>query len=191
MTRVNEVLSSFSDWNTGTSNQLSSYGSLTTMIDGVDEILANIENDVIHVNACLQEKIRSSGSLPNTISATQEQILKLNDQITQEESNAAIARDRVAYIRNPATATSNYESWFPLGRPMQPISIMILLGITIFICVFGLLMAGSAVGIDLSVAVVASSKFDSLYSQVSYPSMILVGLLILFITLYATRTYAT
>ena len=191
MSTVNEVLKNFSDWNATTRDELANLAALTNPEQGDQDVLANIQTDVTNVNACLESLVASASSLPNTISATQEHILDLNDKIIAEETSAAIARDRVAYIRNPAAATSNYESWFPLDRPMHPISIFILLGITIFICVFGLLMAGSAVGIDLSVAVAASSQINSLQSKISYPTMILGGLLIIFISLYATRTYAT
>jgi len=153
-------------------------------------ILAKITADLGNVEACLQTKVNDLRRLPTTISGAQQQILDLNDKIAEAETHAAIARDRVAFIRDPSKGTSYYESWFPLGRPMQPVSLLIFIGIDIFLCVFALLMIASAYGVDLSVAVSASSTFNQAYAEISYPTVILVGLLILFITLYATRTYA-
>jgi ABC-type multidrug transport system permease subunit len=60
----------------------------------------------------------------------------LNEQIKQEEANASIARDRVAYIRHPERHVSNYESWFPIDRPIHSLSLIILIAITIFLGVF-------------------------------------------------------
>jgi hypothetical protein len=172
----------FTAWRTGVTSGLS--GLTDTAI------FARITADLGNVQTCLQTKVNDLRRLPTTISGAQEQILDLNDKIAEAETHATIARDRVAFIRDPSKGTSYYESWFPLGRPMHPISLIILIGIDIFLCVFALLMIASAYGVDLSVAVSASSTFNQAFAQVSYPAMILVGLLILFITLYATRTYA-
>lgn len=176
----------FTSWKTGVTGGINGLTDTPTNIT----TLAKISADLGNLQGCLQTKVSYMGQLPTTISGAQEEILDLNDEIAEAEIHATIARDRVAFIRDPSKGTSYYESWFPLGRPMQPVSLLIFIGLDIFLCVFALLMVASAYGIDLSVAVSATSTFNQAYGQMSYPTMILVGLLILFITLYATRTYA-
>jgi len=73
----------------------------------------------------------------------------LNEQIKQEEANAAIARDRVAYIRHPEQHVSNYESWFPIDRPIHTFSLILLMSITVFLGTFLILVGLSMGGINV------------------------------------------
>jgi hypothetical protein len=96
--------------------------------------------------------------MQNTIYASQTDIQRINEQIMQEEANAAIAKDRVSYIRNPEENTSNYESWFPIDRPIHIVSLIILMSISIFIGTFLLLMISSVLGFDINMYIKTSSS---------------------------------
>ena len=85
----------------------------------------------------------------NTIYESQQSVSDLNEQIAQEEANAAIARDRVAYIRNPERHVSNYESWFPIDRPIHTFSLILLMSINVFMGTFLILVALSMAGINI------------------------------------------
>jgi hypothetical protein len=124
--------------------------------------LSRIELDVINMNNCLQNKLNTNGSSANNISIAHEDILNLQDEITREEADVAIARDRVAYIRSPQN--SNYEGWFPIDRPITTLSLIILIGITTFLFVFIVLILLSLMGINI----VIFSEMKAYPSYVSY-----------------------
>jgi hypothetical protein len=92
--------------------------------------------------------------------------------IAKEEANASIARDRVSYIRDPGQNTSNYESWFPMNRPMHAASLLILLSISIFVTTFSLLMICSFLGVKVTVYTNTVPTYQSglyywIYSQIT------------------------
>ena len=127
--------------------------------------------DVMEMSLCLQEKSNALSGTANDISKAQEEILNLNDQILKEEENISIAKDRVAYIRNPEENVSNYESWFPIDRPMHTSSLVIILSISLFLLIFCLLLLSSFLGIDImlyrrtSIGNYGSGLFYQIYSQ--------------------------
>jgi len=112
--------------------------------------IALVSNDIKSVNSCLATSIQSSSSAANQIFLMQEQILTLQDQIEREAEHTRIAKDRLAYSQEPVKYSSNYSSWFPATRPLYYITIVVLLSISLFIGMFGLLFALSLIGIDLS-----------------------------------------
>ena len=152
--------------------------------------LIQAATDIMNMNLCLQEKVRSNYGLANSIHSSQDQIQALNKQITQEEANASVSKDRVGYIRNPERHVSNYESWFPIDRPMQTFSLLIIISISLFVSIFALLMLVSFMGINLSLfidpamSVTRSSWAYWLYSQVTPVTwailIVLIGVVIYF-----------
>jgi len=126
----------------------------------------------MNMSVCLQEKVSSNSSLSNEISAAQEQILDLNDQIKAEEANSAIAKDRVAYIRHPEQTVSDYESWFPIDRPIHTFSLLVIMSISLFVSIFSILMLCSFLGVDITLYMRpsqanVSGPFYWIYSQVT------------------------
>ena len=112
--------------------------------------IALLATDISSVNICLATSIQSSSSAANQIFLMQEQILTLQDQIEREAEHTRIAKDRLAYSQEPVKYSSNYSSWFPATRPLYYITIVVLLSISLFIGMFGLLFVLSLIGIDLS-----------------------------------------
>ena len=109
-------------------------------------------NEVFDTAACIQEQLSRLGSTTNHIQTAQQDILRLNNEITDAEADVAIARDRVAYIRHPEEHTSYYESWFPINRPMQRENVSYFIGVTVFLLVFSLLVGLSLIGVNVNVA---------------------------------------
>lgn len=110
-------------------------------------------SEIFDTAACLQEKLTALGSTTNQIQAAQQDILRLNKEITEAEADVAIARDRVAYIRHPEEHTSFYESWFPINRPMQRENVPYFIAVTVFLVVFSLLVGLSLIGMNINVSV--------------------------------------
>jgi hypothetical protein len=110
-------------------------------------------NEVFDTAACIQEKLTALGSTTNQIQTAQQDILRLNKEITEAEADVAIARDRVAYIRHPEEHTSFYESWFPINRPMHRENVPYFIAVTVFLVVFSLLVGLSLIGMNINVSV--------------------------------------
>lgn len=132
----------FTAWKTTTSTTLNAIQSTDRPTLTQQAELVQAEADIFATLSCLQKKQGSLSTVSNDIQQAQEQILKLQDAIEAEQNNVEIAKDRVAYIRAPEEHTSFYESWFPMDRPMKPGSVPILIGITVFFVVAGVLFGG-------------------------------------------------
>jgi hypothetical protein len=130
------------------------YNLTQTSINGITSTssttnIAAISDTLMKMSLCLEIKSNAVSGTANDISQTQEAILNLNEQILKEEENVAIAKDRVGYIRHPEENVSNYESWFPIDRPIHTLSLIIILSISLFVLIFLLLFLLSFLGIDI------------------------------------------
>lgn len=109
-----------------------------------------VSTDIDSINYCLSKSIQSTSSSANQIFLMQEQVISLQEQIEQEAEHTRIAKDRVAYSQDPVKYSSYYSSWFPATRPLYYMTILILLSISLFVGMFGLLFILSLVGVDFS-----------------------------------------
>lgn len=121
--------------------------------------LTEKESEISQTTQCLQSKLMNLGTTADTISAKQEEILQLQQRIQDQEKMGEIAKDRVKYTRDSDRPVSYYESWFPLGRPMRPIMIPVLFGISIFFGVFFLLLFMSSMGFIFSLRILDTPYF--------------------------------
>lgn len=147
----------FNAWKTLTSSRITSIS--PTAASGAtpptateNSTLMTASSEVFDTAACIQEKLSALGSTTNQIQTAQQDILRLNKEITEAEADVAIARDRVAYIRHPEEHTSFYESWFPINRPMQRENVPYFIAVTVFLLVFSLLVGLSLIGVNINVA---------------------------------------
>jgi hypothetical protein len=105
---------------------------------------------------CLYTKMTPLDTAANQITQLQTEILEKQRHIKNAEADIQIAKDRVAYIRNPDANTSYYESWFPIDRPMRPGSIAVLLALTLIMGIMIVLIiaskAGATVAINLAIS---------------------------------------
>lgn len=113
--------------------------------------LEGLQRDIYNTLACLQEKHAAAAGTSNSINAAQTRILELQEQLKTREEEIQIAKDRVAYIRDPDAHPSYYQSWFPMDRPMRPASVPIFIGIVVFLSTFLFLGLLSLIGVDFSV----------------------------------------
>jgi hypothetical protein len=110
-----------------------------------------IQTDVYNTLACLQEKHTAAATTSNSINDAQTRILQLQEELKSREEEIQIAKDRVAYIRDPDAHPSYYQSWFPMDHPMKPTSISIFIGIVVFASMIIFLGLLSFIGMDISV----------------------------------------
>ena len=121
-----------------------------------------LQKDVFNTLACLQEKQLGASSTTNNIHTAQARILELQEQLKQREEEVQIAKDRVAYIRDPDAHPSYYQGWFPMDHPMKPASVPIFIGIVVFCSMFIFMALLSVVGVNISVLSVPGSSSFSL-----------------------------
>jgi hypothetical protein len=143
-------IANFSTWKSTASTSLNSIISSTNPTQLQQDTLNTTANSIFQTVACLNEKIRGVSGLTNEIQTAQESIINLNKQISEADEHVSIARDRVGYIRNPEKHTSFYESWFPLGRPMDKKSIPILIALNTFLFIAGIFLIMTIFGLKIS-----------------------------------------
>ena len=144
---------SFDAWEAATRAAITGYqgsgSSATPTTQAQDDAMLTLENDMGDATACILNKINTLGASSTDIAALQLQILDKTTKLADADKDISVAKDRVAYIRHPEQNTSNYESWFPIDRPIHYTSLIIIIALSIFLGVFYILMMLSVFNLDL------------------------------------------
>ena len=135
---------------------------------------STLSADILNTTVCIQSQLTNLSGTSNQIHSIQEEIMTTKDAITQSEADSSVARDRVAYIRHPERNTSYYESWFPMDRPMRTSSVPIIVGLTVFVILFGILIIMSFMGIDFNIVIhpTLQGLMQYLYTQFTWLTFI-------------------
>lgn len=192
---LNDAISSsskFNAWYERNKLILTAFQSISTPTSAQQNTLLDVGSELTNMSVCLQEKISSSTSTPNDISNAYDDIYRLSEEIKLAEVNSNTAKNRVAYIRHPEQDVSYYESWFPLDRPLQTLTVIVLISICIFMSTFLLLMAMSLTGYDLYLFVSpnrTSSSYQQsyiswIYSQLTFPFWIALAVIVAVVLYY-------
>jgi len=118
---------SFGIWKTSMSTALDSATSATIDAQRVS---------VFSMAGCLESRINSLSTISTDDAKIQLDIAKINEEIKAEEANVSTAKQRLSLMKGPAI--SHYASWFPMGRPLRPLSKTVLFAVSIFIMLFSL-----------------------------------------------------
>jgi hypothetical protein len=149
-----------------------------------------LQRDVYNTLGCLQEKHVAAATTSNSINDAQTRLLQLQEELKKREEEIQIAKDRVAFIRDPDAHPSYYQSWFPMDRPMKPVSISIFIGIVVFASMFIFLGLLSFIGVDISVVSMQGSMTFGVLQWVRAqltPMFLLVGIALIATFLYYYR----
>lgn len=135
--------SQFDTWKNQTTNDLNTLSSKNTLTPAELTQLSALETDIFNTIDCARAKISSIRASPTNVSNLQEQIVAIQKELDLKQSQYDVAKERALSISHPEEKTSDYEGWFPLGRPMRSSSLFILIGFSIFFTLFffGLLMS--------------------------------------------------
>ena len=139
---------------------------------------------------------RVTSNPADTLETSNGELDTLKTQIQESQKDLEIAEDRAATLRHPEKNRSYYESWFPINRPLTNSSIVIILAIGIFFFVMSFLILFKSFRFNLRFSVPwdnpeTVAKISSFIPSIISTNLnkIIIGLLILFIILYATKTY--
>ena len=105
--------------------------------------------------------------------------------------NIITAEERLSFVKRPAETTSHYASWFPMERPLKPISKPILIAISVFLTLAALRYSLSNVKLALvDLYAYITTTFPALGGFMSQLSMPFWVILVTFIAvvIYFTNT---
>lgn len=151
----------FTNWAAEATATITAYQSKGSTAQNDNERMLQLDQEILDSSLCLSDAINGLTSTSSDIANLNEQILQKTVELSQVEEDIAIAKDRVGYLRHPERNTSNYESWFPIDRPISIFSLILILCITIFLAIFILLLGLSASGVDISIFVSGSYGNES------------------------------
>jgi hypothetical protein len=88
--------------------------------------LKMLETDVQSVLGCLQKEIVQRENISSDIYDLHQQMKEKKEQVTTKDINVKSSKERAALLRDPYSETTVWESWFPLGRPLEKSSVPVL-----------------------------------------------------------------
>jgi hypothetical protein len=132
----------FSTWKSSTITALNSVATATELKQTTSATLESIESDIANTLKCTQDSLVSLKSAPSDITSLQTTYMQMQGELKTAMEDVKTAKDRTQLLTNPETKTSKYEGWFPIYRPLQTMSLLLLLGFSLFFITFffGLLM---------------------------------------------------
>jgi hypothetical protein len=117
----------FSSWKTTTTNSVQGIVASTS-----EATVSLLESDVSNTLNCLETKIAEARGTFSDISTLYTQHSALQGEYQTKTDALKISQDRVKLLTHPEQHTTVYESWFPLHRPLQTSSLLLLIVTSLF-----------------------------------------------------------
>ncbi len=118
----------------------------------LNEFLAKLrlsEQSVADYTKCVQQDIIKKQQYSSQIYSLQKEVEENQKELESLEQTAKEAKERAKLLEDPYTKTTRWETWFPLGRPLEQNSLPVLLSIAILSLVRSLGMFLRLASIDL------------------------------------------
>ena len=160
--RINDPVE-FSTWQTATRNAVQPTSTTT------ESRIGELDSEVSNTIACLQTKIVAARSSSSDVATLYQQYSALQADYQAKTDALKISQDRVKLLTHPEQKTTVYESWFPLHRPLQTSSFLVLIVTSLFFfSVFvGLVARRLGVFVDLGY-MYTPSPGGSMFSKLNY-----------------------
>lgn len=100
--------------------------------------LAIAEQTVADMTKCIQQDILAQQRYSGKIYSLQQEIQTAQAEVDGMEQTASEAKERAQLLDNPYSKTTRWETWFPLGRPLEKNSLPVLLSISLLFLVLSL-----------------------------------------------------
>lgn len=138
----------FETWSGGMTDRISAI-TMTT----AEPTIKALEDTVIKTIACLEEKTTYFNGLSTTIARDYDTYSMLNKQLDTANESVKLSKERVGLLTTPEQKTTVYESWFPLRRPLQTSTFLLLLVVGLFFITmfFGLLLRQAGLFVDIGI----------------------------------------
>ncbi len=133
--------------------------------------LAFLERDVNAYIQCIQSDILQRNDYSSKIYNLQQEVENARKTLKERKQTAEEAKERAAEVGDPYANTTWWQSWFPLGRPIQKENVPVLLAISIFMLVFSLGIFLRFAGIELQFVNLSESmsNFSKNLNPSKYP----------------------
>jgi hypothetical protein len=99
------------------------------------QVAENIVNSYIK---CINKDILQRNDYSSKIYTMQQEVESVRKEAEAKKETVKEAKERAAQLENPYNTTSRWESWFPLGRPIQKENVPVLISISIVMLIFSL-----------------------------------------------------
>lgn len=140
-------------------NENATYNTLISQLQVVENTLSSMTN-------CIQKDILQRNDFTSRLYNLQQEVEEARKQAANRKQTLAEAKERSAEIQNPYNNTTYWESWFPLGRPIQKENVPVLLSVSVLMLVFALGIFLRFAGQDLQFVSLASST-NSFFKNVA------------------------
>lgn len=88
--------------------------------------LRDAEKELQEAMGCLDKEINQRQAISSDIYSLQGQVKDKEKIVETKHTNVKAARERAHLLRDPSSETTVWESWFPLGRPLEKHSVPVL-----------------------------------------------------------------
>lgn len=126
------------------------------------------ENTLATTIQCINKDILQRNDYSSRIYTLQQELEGTRKQAAEKKEMAKEAKERSSQLENPYSNTTWWETWFPLGRPIQKESVPVLLSVSILMLVFSLGIFLRFAGMELkfeSIQTSANSLLKSVNSR--------------------------
>lgn len=106
---------------------------------------------------CLNKDIIQRNDYTSKMYTLQQEIEEIRKEANEKKQIASDAEERSNQLENPYNKTTWWETWFPLGRPIQKENVPVLLSVSIIMLVLSLGIFLRFAGMEL--------RFDSIQSS--------------------------
>lgn len=103
-----------------------------------------------HLN-CLNKDIIQRNDYTSKIYTLQQELESVRKEAEQKKQTAKDAKERASQLENPYSKTTWWETWFPLGRPIQKDNVPVLLAVSIIMLVISLGIFLRFAGLELRI----------------------------------------
>lgn len=87
---------------------------------------------------CINKDILQRNDYSSKIYNLQQELESVRKEAEAKKEAVREAKERAAQLENPYNTTSRWESWFPLGRPIQKENVPVLISVSIVMLIFSL-----------------------------------------------------
>jgi leucyl-tRNA synthetase len=96
------------------------------------------ENTLNSGITCIQKDILQRNDYSSKLYTLQQEVEQARKTSLERKQTAEEAKERSMEVQNPYANTTWWETWFPLGRPIQKDNVPVLLSVSVLMLVFSL-----------------------------------------------------
>jgi hypothetical protein len=110
-----------------------------------------VENNLNKHIQCLNKDIIQRNDYTSKIYTLQQELESVRKEAQEKKQISKDAQERASQLENPYSKTTWWETWFPLGRPIQKDNVPVLLSVSIVMLVVSLGIFLRFAGLELRI----------------------------------------